>query len=61
VITQDEYENRSIAQSLEMGWNVLRLLPRGELYRVTEDELKAYYDAAPAPQRAAPGLSGTPS
>jgi V/A-type H+-transporting ATPase subunit B len=44
VISQGEFEDRSIERSLELGWEALSLLPRSELYRVTEEELKAYYD-----------------
>jgi len=44
VIAQGEFENRSIEQTLELGWKVLKILPRAELLRVSEDELKAYYD-----------------
>jgi V/A-type H+-transporting ATPase subunit B len=44
VISQGEFENRSIERSLELGWEALSLLPRSELYRVTEEELKTYYD-----------------
>lgn len=44
VITQGEYENRSIEESLDLGWKVLKLLPRTELLRVTQEELKKHYD-----------------
>lgn len=44
VITQGEYENRSIEESLDLGWKVLKLLPRTELLRVTQDELEKHYD-----------------
>jgi V/A-type H+-transporting ATPase subunit B len=49
VIAQGEHENRSIEQSLELGWESLKILPRAELYRVTAEELATHYDA-PAPQ-----------
>ena len=52
VIAQGEFENRSIEQSLQLGWEALRILPRAELYRVSAEELATYYDvaaAAPAP------------
>lgn len=53
LITQGEEENRSIQESLDLGWELLRLLPRTELYRLTEEELGAFYDtdtgAAAAP------------
>lgn len=44
VITQGEYENRSIEESLDLGWKVLKLLPRTELLRVTHEELEKNYD-----------------
>ena len=46
VIAQGEFENRSIDQSLELGWEALRILPRSELYRLTEEELEARYEKA---------------
>ncbi|OQC13089.1 MAG: V-type sodium ATPase subunit B [Lentisphaerae bacterium ADurb.Bin082] len=47
VIGQGEFENRTIEQTLELGWDVLKILPRSELLRVSEEELKQYYDQAP--------------
>jgi V/A-type H+-transporting ATPase subunit B len=44
LFSQGEYEDRTIDQSLEIGWTGLRLLPRSELYRVTDADLKKYYD-----------------
>jgi V/A-type H+-transporting ATPase subunit B len=46
LLTQGEFENRSIERSLELGWEALRILPRSELYRVSEEELAQYYDKA---------------
>ena len=45
VISQDEFEDRTIEGSLELGWDALGVLPRSELYRVSEEELAQYYDA----------------
>jgi V/A-type H+/Na+-transporting ATPase subunit B len=42
VITQGEFENRSIEQTLEIGWNTLKQLPRSELLRVTNEEIEKY-------------------
>lgn len=42
-IRQAPDENRNIAQTLDIGWRVLSLLPREELTRVTENELEQYY------------------
>ncbi len=44
LVTQGEEENRSIGQSLDLGWELLKILPRAELYRLTEEELKSRYD-----------------
>ena len=42
-ITQDPGEERTIGQTLDMGWQLLSLLPRGELDRVSARLLDAYY------------------
>ena len=49
VITQGEFENRTISKSLELGWAALSILPREELYRLTEEELDEHYNRTPAP------------
>jgi V/A-type H+-transporting ATPase subunit B len=55
VIAQGEFENRSIEQTLELGWKVLRILPRVELLRLSEEELRQHYDVAgPEEKGAAP-------
>ncbi|KPL02961.1 MAG: ATP synthase subunit B, partial [Planctomycetes bacterium SM23_65] len=41
-LRQGEHEERSIEQTLDLGWKVLTLLPRAELYRVSEDEIRTY-------------------
>lgn len=52
-LSQGEFENRSIATTLDLGWDVLSLLPRDELHRVSDEMLKQHYrekteTAAPA-------------
>ena len=47
LISQGEYENRSIEETLAIGWDVLRILPREELLRVSEEELAEFYDQKP--------------
>jgi V/A-type H+-transporting ATPase subunit B len=42
-ITQGFKENRSIAESLDLGWEILGTLPRIELDRVPDDLLDKYY------------------
>ncbi|MFP4056025.1 MAG: V-type ATP synthase subunit B [Candidatus Brocadiia bacterium] len=44
-LNQDEDEDRPIEQTLDMGWEVLRLLPRDELYRISDELLDRYYEA----------------
>jgi V/A-type H+-transporting ATPase subunit B len=36
-------EDRSIEQTLDLGWRVLSVLPREELHRITEEEISKYY------------------
>ena len=47
-VGQGEEENRTITQTLELGWELLRLLPREELDRINTKILDVYYDAKPA-------------
>ncbi len=42
-VRQGENENRSIEESLRIGWNLLGLLPKSELKRVREEYLEKYY------------------
>lgn len=44
-IRQGEYEERSIEETLTIGWELLRILPRGELKRVKEDQIRRYLKA----------------
>ena len=44
IISQGETEDRTIFQSLDIAWEVLKILPRGELLRLSEEELTTYYD-----------------
>ena len=41
-VTQDEFEDRTIEQTLEIGWKILATLPREELYRVKPQYLEKY-------------------
>ena len=40
--TQGEYEDRSIEQTLDLGWQLLSILPREELYRIKDELLDKY-------------------
>ena len=42
-IKQGPYENRSIVDSLEIGWELLRIFPKEMLKRIPHDTLEAYY------------------
>ena len=42
-IRQGEEENRTIDESLAIGWELLGMLPRSELKRVREEFIEAYY------------------
>lgn len=42
-LTQGENENRTIDQTLDLGWELLSLLPREELDRVDNEVLDKYY------------------
>ncbi len=44
-VSQRKDEDRSIEQTLDLGWEVLRLLPADELHRITEEEIEKYYGA----------------
>jgi V/A-type H+-transporting ATPase subunit B len=52
-IGQGEFENRSIIDTLELGWDILSILPRDELHRVSDDLLDKHYRAKPADAPAA--------
>ncbi|MDI9432918.1 MAG: V-type ATP synthase subunit B [Planctomycetota bacterium] len=42
-VSQRKDEDRSIEQTLDLGWEVLRTLPVEELHRVTDEEIEKYY------------------
>lgn len=43
-VSQGYQTNRSIEETLDIGWRLLKILPRAELKRINEDFLKQYYD-----------------
>ncbi|UWV11308.1 V-type ATP synthase subunit B, partial [Treponema pallidum] len=45
-LTQDEHEDRSISQTLDIGWSLLSLLPRTELYRIDPKLIDQYLTAS---------------
>lgn len=40
--TQGEHEDRSIEDTLDLGWRILSILPRSELYRIKDEFLEKY-------------------
>lgn len=43
-VSQSKEENRTIEETLDLGWSCLKLLPREELHRISEEELREFYD-----------------
>ena len=43
-VSQAVDEDRTIEETLNLGWEVLRKLPAEELHRVTDEELEKYYE-----------------
>ncbi|MDN6193719.1 MAG: V-type ATP synthase subunit B [Alkalibacterium sp.] len=41
-VNQGNYTNRSIEETLDLGWDLLRVLPRPELKRIKDDMLSKY-------------------
>lgn len=44
-VRQSESEDRPIVQTLEIGWQLLRSIPRAELKRIREEYLNKYYSS----------------
>lgn len=42
-LSQGFEEDRTIEQTLDLGWSVLSTLPKEELHRITEEEIRKYY------------------
>jgi V-type H+-transporting ATPase subunit B len=42
-ITQDRYENRSIHDSIDLAWELLRKFPKEELSKIHEDIIEKHY------------------
>jgi V/A-type H+-transporting ATPase subunit B len=42
-LKQSFYENRSIEETLELGWEVLSILPESELYRIKDEYIRKYH------------------
>lgn len=44
-VSQGNSTNRTIAETMEIGWELLRILPRAELKRIDDKYLDMYYEA----------------
>jgi len=42
-VSQGEYENRSIEETLDLGWKLLSIFPRRELKRISDEHLDKYF------------------
>jgi V/A-type H+-transporting ATPase subunit B len=42
-LSQREDEDRSIVETLDLGWKVISILPKEELHRITEEEIAKFY------------------
>ncbi|MBE3133979.1 MAG: hypothetical protein IMZ55_10935, partial [Acidobacteria bacterium] len=55
-LSQGEHEDRRIAETLDLGWDVLSMIPRDELHRLNDALLDAHYhEKAAAPDAPADG------
>ena len=45
-LSQGEFQNRSIAETLDIGWRLMSVLPRDELYRIKSELIDKYMQAA---------------
>ena len=43
-VSQGYNTDRSVEETLDIGWKLLKILPRSELKRISDDLLKKYYD-----------------
>lgn len=49
-VQQGEYDDRTIQESLDIGWSLMRILPEAELKRVKPENIKKYYRYLPSEQ-----------
>ncbi|KTW31569.1 V-type proton ATPase subunit B [Pneumocystis carinii B80] len=50
-ISQGPYESRTIEESLDIGWSLLRIFPRELLTRISEEIIQEFYPRAPAKKK----------
>ena len=49
-VNQGFNENRSIEDTLQIGWELLTILPRTEMKRISDKYLEQYYDKIKKPE-----------
>lgn len=42
-VSQGYYTNRTIEETLDIGWRLLSILPRGELKRIKDEYIERYF------------------
>jgi V/A-type H+-transporting ATPase subunit B len=42
-VSQGEYENRSVEETLDLGWQLLTVFPKKELKRIRDEYLDKYF------------------
>jgi V/A-type H+-transporting ATPase subunit B len=60
-VAQGEDENRSIEETLDIGWRLMGILPRSELKRVREEFIERYYVPSDTKGTSAGARSGATS
>jgi len=48
LLTQGEYENRDIGRTLDLGWQVLKTIPKEDLLRIKQEYIEKYMNSAVA-------------
>jgi V/A-type H+/Na+-transporting ATPase subunit B len=51
-VTQGKYQDRTIEETLGIGWDILSVLPQNELKRIKKEYIDKYYVAQPVKQAA---------
>ncbi|HSW43562.1 MAG TPA: V-type ATP synthase subunit B, partial [Patescibacteria group bacterium] len=47
-IRQGEHEDRTVEETLAIGWELVRMLPRGEIKRIKDEYIERYLPAVEA-------------
>ena len=57
-VGQGEYENRTIEETLDIGWRLMGMLPRAELKRIRPENLEKYWKPAEGTESVEPAPAG---